>query len=217
MDPPTGKRALTKRHTRRAIRRAAMSLFLDRGFDSVTTTEIAERAGVAPATLFNYFATKEDLFFGQVAELEERLVSVVTSCPPGESILRALQANVLWELTAGRSETDRTSIAPFHEQVALSARLQAREYEIYEQRERVLTQALAAALGIDATHARVAAHLYVAAERLIATELRSQLTQVRTDTALRRIRVFTEHVFQYLDTGIGALPAVASPHLTAEG
>lgn len=184
-----------------------MSLFLDRGFDSVTTTEIAELAGVAPATLFNYFDTKEDLFFGEVAELEERLVTLVTSCPPGESILRALQANVLWELTAGRSETNRAAIAPFHEQVALSVRLQAREYEIYERREAVLSEALATALGTDPTHARIAAHLYVAAERLIAAELRSQLTKVQIDTALRRIRVFTNEVFGFLDAGIGSLPA----------
>src|ERR1700709_2364244 len=108
-----------------------MRFVLEGGFDEVTTTEVAEASGVSPATLFNYFDTKEDLFFGQVRELERRLVDIVESCRPGESILRALQANVLWELTAGRSQTEPSAVAPFHEQVAMSTRLQAREHEIY--------------------------------------------------------------------------------------
>jgi AcrR family transcriptional regulator len=210
MHPPPGKRAITKRRTRRAIRQTAMSLFLDRGFDSVTTTEIAESAGVSPATLFNYFDTKEDLFFGQIAELEERLVAVVTTCPPGASILRALQAHVLWELTAGRSETNPAAIAPFHKQVVLSSRLRAREHEMFEQRESSLSRALGEALSSDPTRARVAAHLYVAAERLIAAELRSQLTKVDIDTAMPNIVGFINEVFEFLDAGVGDLPARVS-------
>lgn len=207
MQPGSGKRALTKRRTRGAIRKAAMSLFLERGFDAVTTTEIAEAAGVSPATLFNYFATKENLFFGQVEELDQRLVDIVTSCPSGDSILRALQANVLWELTAGRSDTEPSAIAPFHRQVVMSASLQAREHELYRRREIVLTEALTATLAADAVQARVAAHLYVAAEKLIGAELRDLLAGNSTKIALRKIAGFIDEVFDFLDAGVGNLPA----------
>lgn len=207
MHPVPGKRALHKRHTRRAISQAAMELFLERGFDAVTTTEVAEAAGVSPATVFNYFATKEDLFFGQIRQLEKRLVDVVDACSPGESILRALQSNVLWELTAGRVETEPAAIAPFHQQVGMSARLQAREHEMYDQRKRALGEALLARLGGEPVRARVAAHLYVAAEQLIATELRDQLTRVTPAEALRGITTFVDQVFDILGAGLGDLPA----------
>jgi AcrR family transcriptional regulator len=214
MHSAPGKRVLAKRHTRRVIRQAAMQLFLERGFDAVRTTEVAAAAGVSPATLFNYFDTKEDLFFGQIRQLERRLVEIVAHCSPGESILRALQSNVMWELTAGRSETEPSAIAPFHRQVAASARLQAREFEMYARREAVLTEALLVALPGEATRARLAAHLYVAAEKLIATELRAQLNRTGAARALRDITAFIDDVFDLLDAGVGALPAstgVADP------
>jgi AcrR family transcriptional regulator len=206
VQPVPGKRALNKRHTRRAISEAAMGLFLERGFDAVTTTEVAETAGVSPATVFNYFDTKEDLFFGQIRQLERRLVDIVDACPPGESILRALQSNVLWELTAGRVETKPSAIAPFHQQVALSARLQAREHEIYDRRERVLSDALLARLGGDRVRARVTARLYVAAEQIIAAELRDLLTHVTPTKALRAMPAFVGQVFDILSAGVGDLP-----------
>lgn len=209
MDAGLGKRELAKDNTRRRLRRAAMGLFLERGFDAVTTTEVAEAADVSPATLFNYFDTKEDLFFGQVAELERALVDVVRSCPPDESILRALQKHVLFELTAGRDRTDPASVAPFHHQVARSPRLQAREHEIYDRREIVLTGAIADAQGLDpgGVRPRVAARLYVAAEKLVAAELRDRLTRVDVTTALRDIRGFIDDVFAILISGLGHLPA----------
>lgn len=212
MHPVAGKRALTKRNTRQAIRRSAMELFLERGFDAVTTTEVATAAGVSPATLFNYFNTKEDLFFGQARQLEQRLVDIVTSCPAEESILRALQSNVLWELTAGRSDTKPSAVAPFHRQVAMSTRLQAREHEMYDQREAVLSSALQAALPEDPLKARVAAHLYVAAEKLVAVELRHRLTRVSGARALREIVGFIDEVFDILSAGIGDLPAREGLH-----
>jgi AcrR family transcriptional regulator len=207
MDPAVGKRAASQRATRAAIRRAAMSLFLERGFDAVTTSEVAQAANVSPATLFNYFDTKEDLFFGQVRELEAKLTEVVQACPRGTSILRALQNHVLWELTAGRSETQPSAIAPFHEQVASSPHLQAREHELYDRRELVLAGALSVALPGEPLKARIAARLYIAAEQLIAAQLRQQLTQLRPAKALAEITEFIAQVFDVLDSGVGELPA----------
>jgi AcrR family transcriptional regulator len=66
--PRRGKRAENKDKTRRAILRAALELFAQKGFYSTTTKAISRQAEIAEGTLFNYFETKEDLalyFFEQ--------------------------------------------------------------------------------------------------------------------------------------------------------
>ena len=56
-----GKRVEKKENTRRAILRAALDLFAEKGFYRTTTKAISKKAGIAEGTLFNYFETKEDL------------------------------------------------------------------------------------------------------------------------------------------------------------
>ncbi|HXP61148.1 MAG TPA: TetR/AcrR family transcriptional regulator [Dongiaceae bacterium] len=82
--PARGKRLENKQKTRKAILRAALDLFAKQGFYRTTTKAVSKRAGIAEGTLFNYFATKEDLalyFFEQ--ELDG-----LTAWFEGESRLR---------------------------------------------------------------------------------------------------------------------------------
>jgi AcrR family transcriptional regulator len=68
------RRAQNKEKTRRAILRAALDLFAQKGFYNTTTKAISRRARIAEGTLFNYFETKEDLalyFF------EEELAGII--------------------------------------------------------------------------------------------------------------------------------------------
>jgi AcrR family transcriptional regulator len=58
---PGGKRDLNKERTKRKILAAALELFRQRGLEGTTTKMISRKAGIAEGTLFNYFATKEDL------------------------------------------------------------------------------------------------------------------------------------------------------------
>ncbi len=57
-----GRRARSMRDKRERILAAATELFHERGFDGVTTQEIADRADVAAGTLFRYAASKSELF-----------------------------------------------------------------------------------------------------------------------------------------------------------
>ncbi len=66
--------------TRDVIVEAAERLFLQRGFGPVSMDELAEAAGVARRTLYNQFASKEEIFRemlrGVSAQLEDAF-------PPG--------------------------------------------------------------------------------------------------------------------------------------
>lgn len=86
-----GRRERKKAATRQAIADAALRLFLERGFEAVSITDVAEAADVARTTVFAHFATKEALVFDREADQRARLVSAITDREPGVSIPRALR------------------------------------------------------------------------------------------------------------------------------
>jgi AcrR family transcriptional regulator len=58
-----GRRERKKLETRERILESGVSLFATHGYDSTTMEQIGERADVSRATVFNYFARKEDIVF----------------------------------------------------------------------------------------------------------------------------------------------------------
>jgi AcrR family transcriptional regulator len=66
------------------IRRAAFRLFIERGYDSVTTEEIATAAGVSPRTFFRYVPTKEELLLAPVRHGGAAIVSLLEERPASE-------------------------------------------------------------------------------------------------------------------------------------
>lgn len=85
--------------SRQAIIAAAERLFLERGFGSVSMDELAEAAGVARRTLYNQFASKEDLFREMLLKVSAQLEGAF---PPGietqgdvEDVLRQIARVIL--------------------------------------------------------------------------------------------------------------------------
>ena len=65
----TGRRERKKLETRERIFESGVALFATHGYDSTTMEQIGERADVSRATVFNYFARKEDIVFEWFARL----------------------------------------------------------------------------------------------------------------------------------------------------
>jgi AcrR family transcriptional regulator len=82
--PRSGKEA------RARLQQAAIDLFLERGFDTVTTAEIAERAGVTERTYFRHFADKREALFSGENLLAEQLTAALKDIPGTEPPLRTL-------------------------------------------------------------------------------------------------------------------------------
>jgi len=57
-----------KQQTRQRILATAAELFADKGFEESTTREIAQAAGLATGTMFNYFPSKETMAMTMVTE-----------------------------------------------------------------------------------------------------------------------------------------------------
>jgi AcrR family transcriptional regulator len=63
--------------------------FAERGFEAVTVAEVAREAGLAEKTVFNYFPTKEDLFYSDLEAFEEELIGAIRGREPGKTALDA--------------------------------------------------------------------------------------------------------------------------------
>ena len=85
MSTDVGRRERKKLETRDRIVQCAVSLFVSQGYESTTIEEIGDRADVSRATVFNYFARKEDLvlawFERRRAELAERIAEGAEHAP----------------------------------------------------------------------------------------------------------------------------------------
>ncbi|MCW2663848.1 MAG: Transcriptional regulator [Mycobacterium sp.] len=67
------------------IRRAAFRLFVERGYDAVTTEEIASAAGVSPRTFFRHVPSKEELLLAPLRHGGAAIVSLLDERPAAES------------------------------------------------------------------------------------------------------------------------------------
>lgn len=86
-----GLRERKKRETRRRIIEVAVDLFADRGFEQVPVADVAAAADVSTATVFNYFATKEDLIYDGMASFHKELLGSIAHRPSGVSVVAAFR------------------------------------------------------------------------------------------------------------------------------
>ncbi|MEV5573977.1 TetR family transcriptional regulator [Spirillospora sp. NPDC052269] len=85
-----GLRERKKRQTRTALVDAAVELFLAQGYDATTVDEIVAAVHVSQRTFFRYFATKEDVVTGFLAEHDQWFTEQLTNRPADERPFTAL-------------------------------------------------------------------------------------------------------------------------------
>jgi AcrR family transcriptional regulator len=137
-----GLRERKKQQTRQLIYEAARRLFAERGFDRVAVAEVAREANVSEVTVFNYFPTKEDLFYAGMQFFEEELLEAVRRRKPGESALRAFRRKLLDSVEGLRSKERFVAIKKATETFAASPSLAARERQIVDRYTRELAELL---------------------------------------------------------------------------
>jgi len=96
MTSSTGLRQRKKQQMSQTLWETAIMMFLRDGYDAVTVNQIAAAAGVSKMTVFNYFASKEDLAVHPIASHVKDLASAVRD-RLDQPVVEALRA---WYLAA---------------------------------------------------------------------------------------------------------------------
>src|SRR3954453_9992654 len=77
--------------TRLEIERVAFALFAERGFDETTVEDIAAAAGIGRRTFFRYFASKNDVVWGDWDVALAHFRSALEALPPDVPLLDGLR------------------------------------------------------------------------------------------------------------------------------
>jgi AcrR family transcriptional regulator len=206
----SGLRELKKRQTRDAIAAAAERLFTARGFEAVTVADVANEVQVAPKTVFNYFPTKEDLFYSRMESFGDELLDAVRDRPAGETVLDAFRRFALTPrgaLALSDDATDEaTRIASRLRAVLDSPALLAREKEVLEGYSRSLAELIAEETGAgpDELEPRIAADALIAVHRALIDYVRPRIVAGEPRERLRRaFRSRGRRAFARLEEGLG--------------
>lgn len=97
---------LTRRQSavRAQLVAAAMTLFLQKGYDETTITDITSSVGKVRRTFSRYFRSKEEIAFGWMHDQGAAMCALIERAPPDESPVKSLQCAFI-EL-ARRHDTD---------------------------------------------------------------------------------------------------------------
>jgi AcrR family transcriptional regulator len=108
------------------LERAALELYVERGFDQTTVAEIAARAGLTERTFFRHFADKREVLFAGAGSLQELLVSSLASTPDSAAPIDAVAAAIE---AAGALLQERREYAR-QRQAVIAAHAELREREL---------------------------------------------------------------------------------------
>jgi AcrR family transcriptional regulator len=205
MGTEPGLRERKKRQTRALIAETARRLFAERGFDAVTVAEVARAADVSEGTVFNYFPTKEDLFYGGMEAFEAELVEAVRHRHTGESVLNAFRRFVLDRSSTLAAEETAEVTASAARLIGASPVLQAREREIFTRASDALAAILAkeTGAGADDVELRAVANALMGVQQALITYVRAQVLHGRRGPKLTAdARSQARRAFARLEAGL---------------
>jgi AcrR family transcriptional regulator len=207
-----GLRERKKLRTRQLIAETARRLFAERGFDRVTVAEIAREAEVAQATVFNYFPTKEDLFYSRLEAFEEGLLTALRDRAPGRSLLGAFgefllgHGGVLAMTAPGGDDEATIQIRTVTRVITESPALLARERQVFDHYARALAAVIADETGAEEGDVvpLVVANALLGLHRALIAYVREQALAGIPAAGIREgVRAEAERAIARLEHGLG--------------
>ncbi|MFE6177012.1 TetR/AcrR family transcriptional regulator [Streptomyces sp. NPDC056464] len=209
MDGKPGLRERKKQRTRAAISDAAITLFLEHGFNQVSVAQVAEAAEVSKRTLFAYFPTKEDLVLHRLADHESEIARVVRARPTGTAPLTAVREHFLKGLRERDPITglnDHPQVRKLHRMILDAPSLVARMERFKAVAERALAQALRETADTPELTARLASVQIVGVHWALAQDNADRLVHGESADARSAGAVSdAEYAFALLENGLREL------------
>jgi AcrR family transcriptional regulator len=200
-----GLRERKKQRTRQLIADTARRLFAERGFEQVTVAEIARAAEVAPATVFNYFPTKEDLFYSRLEAFETEMLSAIRDRADGQSVLDAFGAFLVGQDGVLSRDAPDEQIRTITRIVTESPALLARERQVFDRYAEALAALIAEETGAQPGDvvARVVANTLIGLHRALIDHVRRQAQAGVPAARIRReIRAGARRAIAQLEEGL---------------
>ena len=215
---PEGLRERKKRLMRQRLSDTATEMFMERGFDAVRVTEIAEACGVSEKTVFNYFPTKESLILDR---LESTMASLRTGLAesgisPVEAALQILDGELSsmtsWLATQDDPVRAAAAIQRFGTLIQATPSLRAYQSDMMDQFVSVAAAILAEQAGISAAdpEPQIAATALLGLWRIQFQSLSRYLDGTRTPAQVHQAVTADVHrAAQLIDTGLRSFWAPA--------
>jgi AcrR family transcriptional regulator len=206
-----GLRERKKERTRQLIADTARRLFAERGFDAVTVAQIARDADVAEKTVFNYFPTKEDLFYSRLEAFEDELLTAIRERQPGETALDAfaqfmLQPRGVLAFGDSRDPEATEQLQTITRVITESPALLARERQVFARYTESLAALLAGETRAPAGSVEpvVAANALLGAHRALIDYVRRRTLAGDSAAAIGRgVRSEARKALTLLERGLG--------------
>lgn len=172
------------------IQHTAHALFADRGFNAVTTEEIAAAAGISISTYFRHAPTKEGLLIDPVRQAISEIAASYATRPADESAVEALIALFV---THARNASE-FNLDTWQRAVATAPHLLRKTSLVSEDDQRKFVEYVAARMGVDASvdirpsllvHTSLATVRFVIDRWLIGDNAPSSPMHVEMESALR--------------------------------
>jgi AcrR family transcriptional regulator len=106
--PQVGLRERTRRTVRAELITIGLHLFAVNGYDQTTIEDIATACGLSKRSFFRYFPSKEDLVFGNLEVMGERLAVRVGERPVEEPAWTALRRALDFLISLNQAEPERS-------------------------------------------------------------------------------------------------------------
>jgi AcrR family transcriptional regulator len=150
-----GLRERKKRLMRQQLSDTATQMFMERGFDAVRVTEIAEACGVSEKTVFNYFPTKESLILDRLESTTAALKSGLArpGAEPAQAALQILNDELIamtsWLAAQDDLAQASAAIRRFGALIQASPSLRAHQSDMMDQFTAVAAEILAGRAGLN--------------------------------------------------------------------
>jgi AcrR family transcriptional regulator len=219
--PAEGLRERKKRLMRQRLSDTATRMFVERGFDDMRVSQVAEACGVSEKTVFNYFPTKESLVLDRlettVASLRAGLdPEAEPGVPPVEAALRILDreltAMTTWLASQENPGEAARAIRRFGDLIRATPSLRAYQSDMMDQFAAVAAQILAVRAGLspDDPEPRIAARALLGLWHVQADSLRKHLDGARLPARVRGlVTADVRRAARLLDAGLSSFASLA--------